>query len=138
VPVRDYASFVRLLEGGIISIGTADKDRGTVVKRFQLTAGDTLSTGDLDDYLSCDAKYFRIFSPFMWPTSRFVQLNDITVAYETYVFQWTPEEWEANLESVCARRLPDERGRLKIPMSMASVLEKMEEAQDSNTTASTE
>lgn len=122
IPVRDYASLSRLLEGGVISIATGEDPSNTLVQRIQLTAGDRVSAKDLDDYLSPDAKYFKMFAPFMRQVSRLVTLKSIAIAYETYVYQMDLNDWMENLERTGAKRLPDERRPLKVPLTMERVL----------------
>jgi hypothetical protein len=122
IPVRDYASLSKLLDGGVISIATGEDPSDTLVQRFQLTADGRVSARDLDDYLSLDAKYFKMFAPFMRQVSKFVPLNGIAIAYETYVYQTDLNDWIENLEGMGARRLPDEQRRLSVPLSMQDIL----------------
>ena len=131
IPVRDYASLSGLLEGGVISIATGEDPSDTLVQRFQLTAGDRVSAKDLDDYLSPNSKYFKMFAPFMRQVSRIVALKGFAIAYETYVYQMDLNDWMENLERMGARRLPDERRRLKVPLTMERLLAESNEGEDS-------
>jgi hypothetical protein len=122
IPVRDYASLAKLLEGGVIATATGEDPSDVLVQRYRLIAGDRLSAGDLDDYLSPNAKYFKMYAPFMRQMSSLIGLHGVTIAYETYVYQMEPNDWEENLEGIGASRLADERRHLKVPLTMEQVL----------------
>jgi hypothetical protein len=55
--------------------------------------------------LSREAKYFKMFFPFMWPISKLVTLPGITIDYETFVYQAEIDEWMENLERIGAKAI---------------------------------
>ena len=127
ISIRDYASLARLAEGGIISIGTADENLDALVQGFRLTSENGFSAADLDDYLSAESKYFKIFAPFMRPISNLVRHGAVTIAQETYVYEGTADEWLANMEAIGCKRVPDERRALKVPAPLERFLAELPE-----------
>jgi hypothetical protein len=113
VAIRDYASFARLADDGIVSMGAVQQESETVVHRFRLTAEDRFSGPDLDDYLSRESKYFKALAPFMRPISDPVSFKTFTTAWETYVCHLELTEWLAHMEGIGCERLTDERKNLK-------------------------
>jgi hypothetical protein len=122
VPIRDYASFAKLTGGGVISVTTSDEGPDAISQRFQLTSENGFCAADLDDYLSAESRYFKIFSPFMHPVSFIAAAGGLKIARETYVFAHEIDRWAENLEAIGGRRLTDERVRLKLPASFDDIL----------------
>ena len=88
----------------------------SVLHRFRVLKQEKFSAEDLDDYLGADPKFFKMFSPFMHPVSKFVGCEGITVARETYVYEVDTDEWITHMDSLGFVRLEDERKKWKRPL----------------------
>jgi hypothetical protein len=42
---------------------------------------------EMDDYCSPDSVFFKTLKPFMYPFTRIEQLEDVTIAKETFVYE---------------------------------------------------
>ena len=129
IPIRDVASLSKLVDDGIVGLGRADKQGESIMYRFRVTAESGFSAADLDDYLSAESKYFKMFVPFMQPLCRFERLGAVTVARETYVYEVDSDEWLAHMESLGFERQADEHETLTFPWSSEEVLEKLAQKQ---------
>ena len=125
IPIRDVASLSKLAGDGIIGLGHADKQGESIMYRFRVTPESGFSASDLDDYLSAESKYFKMFVPFMHLLSRFERLGNITVARETYAYEVDSDEWVSHMESLGFARQADEHKTLTFPWSSEEVLEKL-------------
>ena len=122
IPIRDFASFALLTGDAVVGMGSSDENGEGVMYRFRLTSGAEFSTADLDDYLSTDAKYFKMFDPFMHPVSTFVRLGDMTLARETVAYEVELDRWIAHMNTIGCTRQPDERKKLRFPVPFDDAL----------------
>lgn len=129
IPIRDVASLSKLVDDAIIGLGRADKRGESIMYRFRVTQESGFSASDLDDYLSVESKYFKMFVPFMHPLCRFEKLGAVTVARETYVYEVDSDEWLAHMKSLGFARQADEHKTLTFPWSSEEVLEKLAKKQ---------
>ena len=108
VPIRDYSSLARLVNGGVLSMGEVESDGRTLVRAVRLTEEEGFSAADLDDYLGSDSRYFNSFAPHLLPYSRLIRLGRLTISWETYLYNVGLDEWLAHMDTIGAVRLPDE------------------------------
>lgn len=110
VPVRDYASFSLTLDKGTVNMGRREEADNTVrLVRYRLRAGDRATLEDLDNYLSPDATFFKMFRPGMKEYTRVDRLTDsVMLARDSFVYQVSDDSWRAALEGIGAVRLEDE------------------------------
>jgi len=135
IPIRDVASLSKLVDDGIIGLGHADKEGQSIMYRFRVIPEDGFSSSELDDYLSADSKYFKMFVPFMHPLCRFDRLRAVTVARETYAYEVDSDEWLAHMASLGFVRQADEHKTLTFPWSSEEVLEKLTKKAESRNLA---
>ena len=125
IPIRDVASLSRLVDDGVIGFGQADKQGQSIMYRFRVTPASGFSAPELDDYLSAESKYFKMFAPFMTLLCRFEKLGSVTIARETYAYEVDSDAWLAHMESLGFTREADERRTLTFPWSSEEVLEEL-------------
>jgi hypothetical protein len=125
IPIRDVASLPRLVDDGVIGFGHADKKGQSIMYRFRVTPVSGFSASELDDYLSAESKYFKMFAPFMTLLCRFEKLGSVTMARETYAYEVDSDAWLAHMESLGFAREADERRTLTFPWSSEEVLEEL-------------
>ena len=113
IPVRDYASLSRLLEDGTVGVTIQIDETAVTMARFSLVDESGFSSEDLDDYLSGESRYFGLYRRFMRPLCRLERLRNLTLAHDSYVFDFASDEWMQYMEEIGARRLPDERHEMK-------------------------
>jgi hypothetical protein len=124
IPIRDFASLTLIASDGVVRMGILNPNGDTTLIKHRLTNESGLSAADVDDYLSSDSRYFKMFRPFMRPLSRFQWLGHVTVARDTYAYEVDSDEYLAHLETIGCVRLPDEQKRLKLPVSFEDFLDK--------------
>jgi hypothetical protein len=122
IPVRDSGALLKLVEDGTVAMGWVDESGESIMYRYRVCAAGGFSSPDLGDFLSPESKFFKMFSPFMHPVSRFKKLGTITLASETYMYEVGLPEWMAHLESLGCTRLPDERKKLNFPWTPEDLL----------------
>jgi hypothetical protein len=88
-------------------------ETGITMARFSLVGDTGFSSEDLDDYLSRESRYFGLYRRFMRPVCRLQRLRILTLAHDSYVFDFASDEWQQYMEEIGARRLPDERHEMK-------------------------
>jgi len=115
LPVRDYASLSKLIDDGSVSVTNLIDEMGITMARFSLVDEGGFSSGDLDDYLARESRYFGLYKRFMRPVCRLERLRNLTLAYDSYVFNLASDEWLQYMEEIGARRLPDQRHEIKPP-----------------------
>jgi len=118
IPIRDFASLALMADEGVVSMGIFNPDGESTLLRHRLTSDSGLSSGDLQDYLRSDSKYFNMFGPFMRPLSRIQRLGRVTIARETYAYEVDSDDYLDHLEAIGCKRLPDELMNIKLPMSL--------------------
>jgi len=79
---------------------------------FGLPGEHGFSSSELDDYLSSESKYFKMFIPFMHLLSRFERLGNVTVASETYAYE---VDSDASVSHMEITRLRTPGGRTQDP-----------------------
>ena len=121
IPVRDYSSLSRLVDSGVVDMGSREGD-GVAMRRVRVTDDGGFSREDLDNYLGATSKFFTAYLAFMNPVSRIERLGRITLARETYVYEIALDEWLAHMEAVGAKRLPDQHQKLSAPARIDEVL----------------
>lgn len=123
IPIRDFSSLAKLTQDGFVGMGNISENGELLLHRYRLTKNDKFSRDDLEDYLSPDSRFFKLFKPFLYPVTRIVRCDAATVARETYVYEVDTEEWVANVDSLGLPRLADETREWKRPWSGADLLE---------------
>ena len=113
IPVRDYASLSKLLDDGTVAVTNLIDETGITMARFSLVGDTGFSSEDLDDYLSRESRYFGLYKRFMRPVCRLQRLRNLTLAHDSYLFDFASDEWQQYMEEIGARRLPDERHEMK-------------------------
>jgi hypothetical protein len=88
-------------------------ETGITMARFSLVDEGGFTSDDLDDYLSRESRYFGLYKRFMRPVCRFTRLRNLTLAFESYVFDFASDEWIQYMEEIGARRLSDQRREMK-------------------------
>jgi len=122
IPIRDFSSLAKLTGDGVVGLGTIENDE-SVSHRFRVLVGEKFSAADLDDYVSADSKFFKMFARFMHPVSRLIRCGSVTVARETYLYEVDTEEWIAHMDSLGFARLEDERKKWARPWTGESLTE---------------
>lgn len=117
IPIRDFASLSKVASDGIVGMGALHPDGDIVKYCYRVTSEGGFSAADFDDYLSENSRYFNLNARFMNRVSRFDRFGDVTVAWDTYMFDVELHEWMENAESLGFVRLPDERRKPFIPWS---------------------
>jgi len=109
VPVRDHASLSLTLGDATVHMGMRNENNEVRLMRYRLRTSDQPTLEDLDNYLSTDATFFRMFRPHMQPYSHLDRLDDsVVLARNTFVYQVSQEAWQARLDEIGAQRLADE------------------------------
>jgi len=124
IPIRDFSSLAKLTQDGFVGMGAAQNDE-SVLHRFRLTRQEKFSADDLDDYLSPDSTFFKLFKPFMSPVSRLTKCKTATIARETYVYEVDTDKWVAHLSSLGLLRLEDEHRKWNPPWTGADLIERL-------------
>ena len=132
IPIRDFSSLSKLLDDGLIGLGTA-QDGGATMYRFRIINQGGFSPGDLEDYVGRKSKYFQMFLPFMHPTSRIEVLGNFTVARETYTYEVEVEEWLDYMASIGCERQTDEHTEFTLPWSGEELRARLEEKRKTET-----
>jgi hypothetical protein len=114
IPIRDFSSLAKLTGDGIVGVGIIENDE-SVSHRFRVLGEEKFSAKDLDDYVSADPKFFKMFVRFMHPVSRLIRCDSVTVARETYVYEVDTDEWIEHMSSLGFLRLEDERKKWTRP-----------------------
>lgn len=112
IPIRDFGSFSRLCDSGVIGMGGGIEGDEIVIRQYRITRGERFAAADLDDYLSPDSRLFSTFRPFMHPFTQLYKSGGITIAKESYVYAVDLETWQAHLESLGCIREPDRTQKL--------------------------
>lgn len=118
IPVRDFASMNKVFSDGTVGMGEMDDKGKMVVRRFRVTFGELVSQADLDDYLSQESRYFKVFLPFMGSLTRLDPMANsrITIGTETYRYAVAGMDgWISELEALGFARLPDEIIDIEFP-----------------------
>ena len=122
IPVRDFGSLAKLAEEGIVGFGRMGENGESLMYRYRIVDQEGFSAADLDNYLSSESKFFKMFMPFMRSISRIERLGKVTIARETYVYEAELREVLAHLEALGGVREPDERKTLTSPWSSEELL----------------
>jgi hypothetical protein len=122
IPIRDFASLALLADNGVVRVGVLNPDGESILVRHRLTSEGGFSSTDLEDYLSSESKYFKMFRPFMRPLSRLQRVGHVTVARDTYAYEFDSEDYLSHLEAIGCARLPDEQKTLKTPVPLETFL----------------
>jgi hypothetical protein len=125
IPVRDLSSIAKLTQDGVVSMGIV-RNHESVLQRFRLTRKERFGAEDLDDYLSDNSRFFKMFSAFMNPVSKVVRCEGLTIARETYVYEMDNTEWTAHMDSLGFARLEDEVRKLVRPWTARDLGETIE------------
>jgi len=128
IPVRDFPSLAKLADDGIVGLGRVDENGESLMHRYRITSEGGFSSADLDDYLSAESKFFKMFTPFMHPVSRFERFGNVTIAAETYVYELELRQWFVSMQEVGFARQPDERTKLTFPWTSEELLSGQEKA----------
>jgi hypothetical protein len=115
-PIRDFSSLTKLIEDGVVGMGTVINDESVMVQ-YRVAGPDGFTSEDLADYLSSGSKFFQMFRKFMIPYCKIQRLGSLTLARETYLYSVDLEEWCDLMENLGCSRLPDARRQWKPPWS---------------------
>ena len=109
VPIRDHASLALTLGDATVTMGYSEDGKHVALERYRLRENNAVTPTDLDNYLSDEAIFFRVFEPFMRPYTSIDRLSEsVTVAQESFVYVMESDEWKSRLEQLGAVRLADE------------------------------
>jgi hypothetical protein len=105
--VRDFASLSRCIEEGTVGIGHENEDGKLEVTRYRLRKGETLSSRDLANYFSEASILHRMFGSSMKRQHVWQHFDGLTLARDTYAYDFDTEKWQEAMEAMGCTRLPD-------------------------------
>lgn len=130
IPIRDLQSFLVLMQDRPLSLSFLDLETKKVKKiLYSSRTSSDLSTADLDEYLSNNAKFFAHFKQNMPEVTilEYLVPNRVTLAKESFVysvyFGEGATEYIAQMDSLGFRRLPDEHSDFVLPLSDIEMME---------------
>jgi hypothetical protein len=113
VPIRDYASLSLTLGDATVHMGRSDATGAARVRPCRLRTGERPTMSDLNNYLSSDAVFFKMFRPGM---HRYTQIDRLTesliLARGSFVYQVSEDSWRETLEAIGAVPLDEETIRI--------------------------
>jgi hypothetical protein len=124
VPVRDFPSFMAIMTEHITSFSIVEPNKETRFIRYSLVDPNGFTEEDLDEFLSSDSKFFKIFHENMASVTLLEELipKKIILAKETFLYSATYEspfdDYISKMDKLGFHRLPDERKVMKSPMTL--------------------
>jgi hypothetical protein len=110
IPIRDQLSLSLMLDEAVLKMGEGGDGEEVTFERYRIRPTENPTIDDLNDYLSDNARYFRLFKPFMSLYTNTERISDsIVLARESFVYGWEYEAWRAQLEQMGAVRLTDQK-----------------------------
>lgn len=126
LPVRDFASLALLLSDGVVGLGSMDETGKAHMYQYRIVNERGLSAAELDDYLSEDAVYFKMFRKFTREISLVENFDQMALARDTFVHEVDSDDWLAHMDALGFTRLADKEEKIRFPMSLEELLSKME------------
>ncbi len=125
IPIRDWASLALICGDAVVGMGTADGSGQVVMQRYRLRANEQFTQSDLDEYLSESSRFFATFEPFMRECDRLDRLfgGSLMLAYNTYVYGVSQDEWAAHLDRIGCVQVSEERVSIVEPTPIPAVAE---------------
>ncbi len=121
VPIRDFSSLTKLVENGVIGMGSMGGGE-SVMCQYRVVSEGGFSFIDLSDYLTPESKFFQIFRPFMSSISRLDALGTSILARETFTYTVELADWLDHMDGLGFSRLADERRKWTPPWTAKELL----------------
>jgi hypothetical protein len=134
IPIRDFSALALMLDDGIVGFGGMDENGHSFMYQHRIVNEKGFCAEDLDDFLSNDSRYFRIYSASSRPFWKLERFGNVTLARDTYMHDFDLDEWLANMEKLGYERLPDKREKVTFPMSVEELLSAADKGSDASET----
>ena len=132
IPIRDFSALALMLDNGIVGFGSMDENGHSFMYQHRIVNEKGFCAEDLDDFLSNDSRYFRIYSASSRPFWKLEKFGNVTLARDTYMHDFDSDEWLANMEKLGYERLPDKQEKVTFPMSVEELLSAADKESDAS------
>lgn len=124
IPVRDFASLKLLFGDASVGMGSVDDAGDVTMYRYRIIKEGGPTQVDLDNYLSVEADYFKIYQRFMQPVTRIRSIADgeVSIATETFRLEMELGQWIAHLDQLGFTKEVVEHKDVKSPFNFMEAM----------------
>ena len=107
-----------------VGMGSINETGEVTMYRYRIIKEGGPSQADLDNYLSANADYFKVYRPFMQPVTRLKSIGggQVRLATETFRLELELGQWIAHLDELGFAKQPVEHTELRPPFDFAQAI----------------